>query len=106
MKTKLSKSLLLALLLAFSNMSLAAPLNTPAVIPRNLHVYDSAGDSYVDLASYDCSAYRYYINPNIPAYKTIMSILLTAEVTQRPVVIKFDGCNSSNQGIVVGVYLP
>ncbi|MES1192624.1 MAG: hypothetical protein ABUS47_16305 [Steroidobacter sp.] len=103
---KLSKIITLILLLAISNVALATATNTPAAVPANLHVYDSAGNSYVDLVASGCSGARYYIDPNFAAYKTIMSILLTAEVTQRQVVIRFDGCNSNNQGFVVGVYLP
>ncbi|MES1192621.1 MAG: hypothetical protein ABUS47_16290 [Steroidobacter sp.] len=103
---KYIKAAALGILLLINVAAHATPENTLAATPHNFHVYDQAGDTYVDLVSSGCSAYKYYIDPNLPAYKTIVSILLTAEVVQREVVIKFDGCNSSNQGQVVGVYLP
>ena len=47
---------------AFSNNTLAT--TTPAVVPKNLHVYSASGSTYVDLTSAGCSRSRYYLNPN------------------------------------------
>ena len=78
--------------------------HTPYAVPSNLHVYDNHGNTFVDLIGHECSAYRYYIAPDHPKYDTIISILLAAQISQKPVSLRFDGCNSGAQGMVIGVY--
>lgn len=102
MKYKITVALLT---LVFSMHLLAEAENTPPAIPRNLHIYNSSGYSYVDLVSSGCSSIRYVISPLHVKYDAIMSILLAAQVANREVVIRFDGCNTLNQGQLVGVYL-
>ncbi|MBW3533000.1 hypothetical protein [Shewanella sp. NKUCC06_TVS] len=81
---------------------------TPAVVPKNLHIYNVQGSTYVDIVAHDCSGSRYHLNPNHPKYDAIFSMLLSAQLAERKVMVKFDDCiNGSNpQGEIIGVYLP
>lgn len=83
----------------------AAGTNTPAEVPRNFHIYSESGSTYVDLIASGCSGYRYYLPSNHVKYNTIVSVILAAQMSNRNVQIKFDGCNSNNQGRITGVYL-
>ena len=78
---------------------------TAAAVPNNLHVYDKSGNTYVDLIPYGCSDFRYYLWPGHPKYDTIISILMAAQVANKKVVFRVDGCNEIRQGNLVGVYL-
>ena len=103
------KKLLFIVVTAFLTMlgsnTQAAAENTPAAVPKNLHVWNTAGDTYVDLVSSGCSYSRYRLSPSHAKYDTIVSILMAAQISGHKVVIRFDGCNSVNQGTIVGVYL-
>ncbi|KDM92373.1 hypothetical protein EA58_06545 [Photobacterium galatheae] len=84
----------------------AEPMTTPTAVPKNLHVYDLQGNTYVDLKAHGCSNTRYYLSPTHPKYDAITSILLTAQTASKPVIIRYEGCNPQNQGNIIGVYLP
>ena len=103
----MKKHLLIGLVsvLLFSVYAEASPVYTPATVPKNLHVYDSAGNTYVDLVAYDCSGGRYHISPAHPKYNIIVSIMMAAQMANKKVVARFDGCNTVPQGKVIGVYL-
>ncbi len=99
------KKIIVALTVMLTSTTLmAAPKNTTAEAPRNLHVYDSSGATYVDHVADQCSSSRYYLNPNHVQYKTIVSILLAAQLSGRSVVLRYDGCTSQNQGKIIGVF--
>jgi len=104
MKSKIIMLLLTGILL--TDYAHATATTTPPSVPRNLHVYNSNGDTYVDLVADTCSGYRYHLSPNHGKYDVIVSILLAAELAGKQVVIRYDGCNGSSQGEIVGVYLP
>ncbi|MBV7262269.1 hypothetical protein Q4491_04750 [Photobacterium sp. 2_MG-2023] len=93
------------LLLFYSFCSFADPIHTPTGIPKNLHVYDMNGNTFVDLVTHGCSGTRYYLTPNHPKYDAIVSILLTAQASNKPVIIRFEDCTPQGQGNIVGVYL-
>ena len=78
---------------------------TPAAIPENLHVYNENGNTYVDHVVQHCTSERYYIDPDHRAYNQIVAILLSAQVAQKQVVLRYDGCHSNGQGKLIGVYL-
>lgn len=85
---------------------LADILETPPVVPRNLHVYDSRGETYVALVAQGCTGAGYYLDPNHPKYDAIFSILLSAQLANKEVVARYDGCrNNDTQGNIIGVYL-
>ena len=101
------KKLFSALTLFLSQIlsTVAAPTVTPEVVPQNIHVYSEGGATFVDLVASGCSGYRFYIPLNHPKYDTIMSILIAAQLSNRKVQGRFDGCSSNNQGKLIGVYL-
>jgi hypothetical protein len=91
---------------AFCVPILAAPTISPAAIPKNLHVYDGSGNTYVDLVAGQCTGSRYFINPDHVKYDAMVSILLAAQVSGKKVQVRYDGCsNNGVQGRVIGVYL-
>ena len=94
------------LLLIFSVQVMAEPSVTTSAVPKNLHVYNSNGSTYVDLVPHGCSGTRYYLSPAHAKYDAIVSILLAAQLAGKKVVIRYDGCNSIPQGNIIGVYLP
>ncbi|GAB6262855.1 hypothetical protein [Photobacterium sp. 53610] len=101
------KKLALISTFIFSTFSVSAePTSTPAAVPKNLHVYDLHGNTYIDLLAHGCSNIRYYLSPTHPKYDAIVSILLTAQTANKPVIIRYEGCNPQSQGNIVGVYLP
>mgnify|MGYP007077563275 CR=1 FL=1 len=96
----------LSIFLFFFFYLYAAISMTPVAVPSNLHVYDEVGNTYVDHVVDGCGSYRYWINPENANYEAIMSILLTAQVSGKKVILRYDGCvNGGNQGRVIGVYL-
>jgi hypothetical protein len=100
------KSILLIILSTLSVNVFAALVNTPSgAIPKNLHVYNNNGDTYVDHVQGDCSGTRYYINPNHTKYDAIISILLAAQMGNKKVVLRYDSIVGCSQGQIVGVYL-
>ena len=98
--------------LTMTSFAYAAPKNTKPDIPRNLHVYNAAGHTYVDLnddrlnENEGCSGWRYHLAPSHAAYDTIVAILLAAQTPQKTVTIKYDGCSTHTvpQGEIIGVY--
>lgn len=106
MNIKISK-LVIASTLFFSSLSQASAFHTPVAVPKNLHVYNTAGSTYVDLVAANCSGYRYYLSQNHPKYDAIFSILLAAQTAGKKVQLRVDKCiNGSNpQGNIIGVYL-
>ncbi|AUV86419.1 hypothetical protein [Vibrio campbellii] len=102
------RKLSLILSLAFISFSAtSAPEYVSKVVPRNLHVWDNSGSTFVDLKANGCSGSRYYLSPNHPKYDAIFSVLLAAQLASKTVTIRFDGCiNGSNpQGEIIGVFL-
>lgn len=91
------------LMLAFSAESYAVD-NTPPEIPKDFHVYDTSGNTYVRLIASGCSGITYHLGGNHPKYDTIVSVLLTAQTAQREVQLRFDGCNGQGQGEIVGIF--
>jgi hypothetical protein len=102
---KILKSLLLGLCLLSFNMAFSSTENTEELIPNNFHIYSLNGNTYVDHLATGCSGKRYYLPTNHQRYETIVAVLLAAQMGQRNVQLRFDGCNSNNQGKIVGVYL-
>ncbi len=98
--------LICALFLLFSTSVFATPVVTDSVVPQNLHVYSGNGDLYVDLVAAGCSSTRYVLANNHIKYDTIVSILLAAQLSGKPVKARFDGCNSLNQGNLIRIFLP
>ena len=103
MEIKEVKYFIVVLAMVFSVKALSA--NTGSAVPSNLHVYSAGGTTYVDHSAHGCANGRYYIPQGHPQFQTIVSILLTAQVAKKEVVIRYDECNTNNQGIVIGVYL-
>jgi hypothetical protein len=100
------KILLIASVILATPIANAAPKVTPAAVPQNLHVYDQNGNTYIDHLPHDCTSKRYYISPNLRAYDQIVAILLSAQIAQKKVVLRYNGCtNRGTQGKVIGVYL-
>ncbi|AUI85881.1 hypothetical protein BS333_05525 [Vibrio azureus] len=99
-KILLSLSLLLCSFYAASEMQYVSK-----VVPKNLHVYNLSGDTFVDLQASGCSNYRYYLSPTHPKYDAIFSLFLSAQLARKTVSIRFDGCNAQTQGKIVGVFL-
>ena len=100
------KMTLIASVILATPIAHAAPKITPAAVPQNLHVYNQIGRTYVDHLKHSCTSKTYYINPDHKAYDQIVAILLSAQVAQRKVVLRYDGCtNRGSQGNVIGVYL-
>ncbi|HDM8223174.1 MULTISPECIES: hypothetical protein [Vibrio] len=102
------KNILISIGLAFTSFyALSSAGVVSKVVPKNLHVYNFAGNTYVDLKSHGCSGSRYYLSPSHPKYDAIFSVLLAAQLAQKTVSVRYDGCiNGSNaQGNIVGVYL-
>ena len=80
--------------------------NTEPGIPDSLHIYNTAGDTYVDHVMDTCLSRRYHLSPNHVKYDAIFSVLLTAQTTQKKVQLKYNGCvNNNQQGEIIGVYL-
>lgn len=94
--------ILFALLSALSN---AQVMVSPRAVPQNLHIFNESGNAYVVLAESGCSGSTYYIPADHPKYNAIISILMAAQLSNKEVVARFDGCNSNGQGRLVGVYL-
>ncbi|WP_104026172.1 hypothetical protein [Vibrio jasicida] len=101
------KILLSITLLLISAKALADIEVVSKVVPRNLHVYDFTGNTFVDLKAQGCSGSRYHLSPNHPKYDAIFSVLLAAQLAEKTVSVRYDGCvNGSNaQGSIIGVYL-
>ncbi|ANQ59213.1 MULTISPECIES: hypothetical protein [Vibrio] len=101
------KILLSITLLLISAKAIADIEVVSKVVPRNLHVYDFTGNTFVDLKAHGCSGSRYHLSPNHPKYDAIFSVLLAAQLAEKTVSVRYDGCvNGSNaQGSIIGVYL-
>jgi hypothetical protein len=78
---------------------------TPATVPKNLHIYSSSGNAYVDMVAHDCSGYRYELLRSHVAFDNIFALLLSAQVSGKKVQLRFSGCNSIPQGVIEGAYL-
>lgn len=101
------KTLTLLVLIFYSLHVNAEVINTPeAAVPKNLHVYDDNGQTYVDHVSGECTQKRYRLDPTHPKYDAIVSILLAAKMSEKEVVLRYDYNATCTQGRIVGVYLP
>jgi len=78
---------------------------TPNQVPENLHLYNDSA-AFVRLIPYGCSQSTYVIPTTHAKFDVIFSLILAAQISGKPIRLRFDGCNANNQGIVVGVYLP
>jgi hypothetical protein len=92
------------LLLFVSGSAFATPEVLDPYVPKNLHVYDAHGNTYVDFISTSCPSPRYWLDPGHTKYNAIYSMLLAAQMAGKKVSIRFDGCLGS-QGKIIGVYL-
>ena len=99
------RAIILSLSLLYFSAAQAAPETTAKSVPSYLHVYSSTGGVYVDMPPVGCSGARYVLSPSHPLFKEIFSILLASQMAKKQVTVRFDGCNSSNQGQIIGVYL-
>lgn len=89
----------------FSLQVIAGPEITPEVVPTNFHVYNESGNTYVDLVPTGCSGSRFFVPASHVKYDTIVSTLISAQLANRKVRGRFDGCNTISQGKLIGVYL-
>ncbi|HIF6190229.1 TPA: hypothetical protein ACX3IO_005246 [Vibrio parahaemolyticus] len=102
------RKLSLLLSLAFISFNATSAIDfVSSVVPKKLHVWDFSGNTFVDLKASGCSGSRYHLSPNHPKYDAIFSVLLAAQLAQKTVTVRFDGCvNGSNpQGEIIGVFL-
>ena len=100
------KNILIAVFLFVPSFALADVHLSPSAVPTNLHIYNQTGLTYVDHVAQHCSSKRYFIDPSHRAYDHIVSILISAQVAGRKVVLRYDGCvNKGTQGKIIGVYL-
>lgn len=84
----------------------AAVVVTTPDVPKNLNIYNEGGNAYVDITAHGCSDGRYQIPASHVKFDAIFSLILAAQISGKPIRLRFDGCNANNQGIVIGVYLP
>lgn len=92
-------------LLIMENSALAATFGTPEAVPKNLHIYNFSGSTFVDLVSHECSGARYYLPQDHAQYDKLFSMLMAAQIANEKITLRVDGCNSNNQGRIIGVYL-
>lgn len=97
--------LVVSMLFIFKIPSAYANGITPPTVPKNLHIYSASGSTYVEATAYNCSSKTYYLAPDHKSYSQIFAILLSAQMANKKVQIKFDKCVNGSQGNVVGVYL-
>ncbi len=94
-----------------SVLSLAAPLLyaepdlTASAIPTNLHIFNTSGHAYVDMPEKGCSNTRYILYTSHPRFSEIYSMILAAQMANKKIEIRFDGCNDNGQGEIIGAYL-
>lgn len=100
---KLIKVILFSFLL--STNAVAESFVTPPTVPMNLHIYNASGHAYVDTVSMACSGYRYSLMTTHVKYDAIFSLLLAAQMGNKKVQLKFEECNTIQQGLISGVYL-
>ena len=100
------KNLFLIATLLLSGLTYANPEFTPESVPKNLHIYSETGNAFVRLTAHGCAWGTYIIDNDHIEFDAIFSLILAAQISQKPIKLRFDGCNANNQGIVVGVYLP
>ena len=100
------KNILLIATFFLTTSSFAAVEITPEAVPENLHIYSESGRTFVRLVAHGCSGTTYNIPEDHVQYDAIFSLILSAQISGKPIRLRFDGCNPNNQGIVVGVYLP
>ena len=100
------KNILLISTLALSALAWANPEITTGAIPEELHIYSGSGDAFVRLTPHGCSGIKYIIPNTHTEFDAIFSLILAAQLSEKQIKLRFDGCNANNQGIVVGAYLP
>ncbi|MCG7550146.1 hypothetical protein [Pseudoalteromonas sp. Of7M-16] len=104
------KKLLLSLILVsgFSYADMNTPGTTSYSVPTNLHIFNSKGDTFVNLPAIGCSTSVYYLSPSHTKYDAIFSILLAAQTAKKKVKVRFDKCVNSKTnpfGNITGIYL-
>lgn len=104
MKKIISVSLCLAVLFPINSYAVLA--TTPDwAVPKNLHVYNDDGQTYVDHVQGECQQVRYRLDPNHKKYDAIVSILLAAQMANKKVILRYDHNSGCTQGRIVGVYI-
>ena len=78
---------ILALMITF-NVN-AAEFTVPQV-PKNLHIYNEGGYTYVVLQAQGCSGFTYVLSPEHKKYDAIFSILLAAQMANKKVLVTLD----------------
>jgi hypothetical protein len=100
------KKLLAAVALSVISVGASAvDVFTPNAIPKKLHIYSSSGDAFVDMPTVGCAGGRYILSVNHVKFDAIFSLLLTAQTTGTEISLRINGCNSQNQGNIVGAFL-
>ncbi len=104
------KKILLSLSLLLCSFYAASAIETVShVVPRSLYIYDINGGTFIDLKPSGCNhTSKYYLSPNHPKYDAIFSLLLSAQLANKPVTVKFDGCingTDNPRGNIVGITL-
>lgn len=97
----------LFLVSCFSYAGMNTPGTTAPAVPKNLHIVNSQGNTYVQLPVTGCSTSVYFLNPSHNKYDAIFSVLLTAQTSGKKVSVRFDKCvngTSNPFGNIVGVY--
>ncbi len=80
------KKMIKAMVFGAVMFSASFGLNSDKSIPENLHVYDTHGNTYVDVA-FSGHTRRVYIERNHISYDAIFSLLLSAQINQAKVQI-------------------
>ena len=100
------KNILLIATLLLATTAHADIIVTPEAVPENLHIYSESGRTFVRLVAKGCSGITYNIPADHVQFDAIFSMILSAQISGKPIRLRFDGCNANSQGIVVGAYLP
>jgi len=101
----LKQIVVLATLSFFAAFTNASTFHTEWKVPRNIHVFSTSGTVYVDMHNAGCSGSRYALPKSHPAYDTIVSFLLAAQMANKKVQLRLDGCIGNGQGKIIGVYV-
>ena len=99
------KNILLIATFILAATSHADIIVTPNAVPENLHLYNDQA-AFVRLTPHGCSQSTYVIQTSHSKFDVIFSLILAAQISGKPIRLRFDGCNANSQGIVVGAYLP
>ncbi|WP_444956985.1 hypothetical protein [Microbulbifer sp. ZKSA002] len=86
--------------------AVAEPAYTGDAVPSFLHIFSETGNAYVDHQSGYCNTDRFVLYTTHEKYDAVFSMLLSAQMAEKEVMIRFDGCvNDGDFGKIIGVYL-